>query len=150
MSNPTDKELTHAQRMKMYRNAGNCVLVDFDGTICEFRYPNLGPPIPGARDFLNTLKERGLDIVVWSSRSSAQYRTRAERVQVKKEIENWLRRNAMPFDEVDMGDVGKRLALAYVDDRGVQAGMDTPWEDVLDRIDHIHQRELRRWNRTNE
>lgn len=145
MNKPTDKQLTHGKRMQMYRSAGNSVLIDFDGTLCQFDYPKFGAPMPGAREFLHNLKARGLDIVVWSSRLSAQYRTRAERVDVKKQIESWLRRNAMPYDEVDMGDLGKRLALAYVDDRGVAAGMDVPWENVLDRIDTIHDRELKRW-----
>jgi FMN phosphatase YigB (HAD superfamily) len=145
MSKKTDQKLSHGQKMRLYRSAGNIVLVDFDGTLCEFKYPRFGPPIPGARDFLYALRERALDIVVWSSRLSPQYSTWAERKQMKKEIENWLRRNAMPFDEVDVGDLGKRLALAYVDDRGAAAGMDVPWENVLKRIDQIHDRELRRW-----
>lgn len=131
--------------MKMYRSAGNCALIDFDGTICEFNYPQMGPPIQGAREFLHQLHDRGLDIVIWSSRMSSQFRTKQELEETAKMIANWMRRNGMPFDEIDMGEVGKRLALVYVDDRGVHAGIDTPWETVLRQIDFIHDRELKRW-----
>lgn len=140
-----NNKLTHGQRMKMYRSAGNIVLIDFDGTLAEFNYPRMGPPIAGARDFLHAVKDRGLDVVVWSSRLSPQYRTQSERQEMGHQMGNWMRRNAMPFDDIDIGDFGKRLSLAYIDDRGVGAGMDTPWENVLGNLDRIHNRELARW-----
>jgi len=140
-----NSKLTHGQRMQMYRSAGNIVLVDFDGTIADFQYPRMGPPVAGARDFLQAVKDRGLDIVLWSSRLSPQYRTLPERREMAREMENWMRRNAMPFDDIDIGNFGKRLSLAYVDDRGIGAGLDVPWEHVLTRLDAIHDRELRRW-----
>lgn len=139
------KKLNHNQRMQLYRQSSHEIAVDFDGTICTFKYPHMGRPIPGAREFLHDLHERGLKIVIWSSRMSGAFRSPEERTEMAREMTNWLRRNAMPFDEIDMGNTGKRLALAYVDDRGVAAGMDTPWEHVLARIDVIQDREIRRW-----
>ena len=43
--------------------------VDFDGTIVEHQFPNIGPPIPGAIGTLRTFVERGDKLVLWTMRS---------------------------------------------------------------------------------
>lgn len=139
--------MSHNQRMQMYRESRHDVLVDFDGTLSRFKYPDMGPPIPGAREFLQELRRMGLRIVVWSSRLSPQFRVTAERNAMRKEIMEWLDKHDMPYDSVDHGTSGKRLAMAYVDDRGVAAGVDIPWEDALDRVRTIKRREDARWRR---
>jgi len=121
--------------LERYRECSKIVLVDFDGTLCEFRYPDLGPPIQGARQFMKALIARGLQPVVWSSRMSGDVNTDEERRKSALMIRGWLIENGIPFHDVDDGTQGKRHCLAYVDDRGAQ--FTGSYERVLSRIDYI-------------
>jgi hypothetical protein len=90
----------------------------------------------------------GLHIVIYTCRMSPDFRTVSERGAMLHEIEAWMDKHDMPYDEIDLGSSGKRLGMAYVDDRGVAAGRDIPWEDVLDRVRTIKRREDSRWSRS--
>jgi hypothetical protein len=139
--------MSHNQRMQMYRSRRHEVMVDFDGTLSRFKYPDIGPPLPGAREFLEELRRMGLYIIIFTARMSPDFRTVAERGEMLHEIEAWMDKHYMPYDEIDLGNSGKRLGMAYIDDRGVAAGVDIPWEDVLDRVRKIKRREDARWRR---
>lgn len=138
--------MNHNSRMAEYRRRRNDVMVDFDGTLSEFQYPDIGPPIPGARDFLHELKRMGMFIVIYTARMSPAFRTQEERWAMYDSLRNWLRDNEMPFDEIDFGDEGKRVAMVYVDDRGAAAGPDVPWYETLRRVREIKKREDERWD----
>jgi histidinol phosphatase-like enzyme len=47
------------------------IAVDFDGTIVEDKYPEIGPLIPEARDVLNKYRALGGQVVLWTCRSGA-------------------------------------------------------------------------------
>lgn len=113
--------LTQAEKWQRYEECAEIVLVDFDGTLCEFQYPDLGPPLPGARRFLKGLLAMGLKPVIWSSRMSSEIYTEQERADAIVKIGRWMIQHNMPFSSIDTGESGKRLCLAYVDDRGVHA-----------------------------
>jgi histidinol phosphatase-like enzyme len=40
------------------------LVVDFDGVICEHRFPDVGEPTEGAQEALDTLREAGYRIVI--------------------------------------------------------------------------------------
>ena len=44
------------------------VAVDFDGTICEHRFPNIGKVKEGAVEAIKKLKEDGVIIILWTCR----------------------------------------------------------------------------------
>jgi predicted mannosyl-3-phosphoglycerate phosphatase (HAD superfamily) len=46
------------------------VLVDFDGTIVEHRYPKIGTPLPNAFEVLKDLKMAGYKIILWTCREN--------------------------------------------------------------------------------
>lgn len=135
-----------------YIKRGHEVLVDFDGTICEFVYPKLGRPRRGALEFLQWLIDEGLTPVVWSSRMSAdncQFTAYDDQTFEQHAqwwaIKQWLIAHGFPNIEVDDGRNGKRLAMAYVDDRGVAADDEESWLSVKGRILVIKEREDNRW-----
>ncbi|MCP4900922.1 MAG: hypothetical protein GY906_28475 [bacterium] len=136
---------TNAKKMEHYRRRGREVLVDFDGTLCEFNYPDLGPPRKGALEFMWWLISKGLQPVVWSSRMSLDNGNLDDVRIAKLAIAAWLIEHEFPHVEIDAGRAGKRLALAYVDDRGVAADEDNDWADVRARITEIYDREEKRW-----
>lgn len=129
----------------MYREARYDVMVDFDDTLAEFKYPDLGRPREGAREFLQDLANLGYRIIIYTARMSPEYRTWSERQSVLYKLEQWLERHDMPYDEVDRGDSGKRVAMAYIDDRAAEAGPGVSWETTLARLAHIREREDARW-----
>jgi len=49
------------------------ICVDFDGTIVEHRFPEIGPAVPGAIEGLKQLQEAGAEIILWTMRSPGQY-----------------------------------------------------------------------------
>ena len=50
------------------------LVIDFDGVICEHRFPDVGEPTGDVRDALRTLKNAGYRIVIHSCRTSLQFR----------------------------------------------------------------------------
>ena len=141
---------TSKDKMDHYRERGREVLVDFDGTLCEFNYPKLGPPRDGALKFILWLISKDLRPVVWSSRMSLDNGNLDEMTTNRWAIIQWLNQHGFPLLPVDDGRAGKRLALAYVDDRGVAADSDTSWHDVKARITVIKEREDAKWEAYDE
>jgi len=45
------------------------VAVDFDGTIVEHRFPEIGEPVPGAIEWLKKFDDAGIKIILWTMRS---------------------------------------------------------------------------------
>ena len=43
--------------------------VDFDGTVVEHQYPDIGAPVPGALDALRECIEKGDRLILWTVRS---------------------------------------------------------------------------------
>lgn len=43
--------------------------VDFDGTIVEHDYPDIGVPVPGALETMRECVKRGADLILWTMRS---------------------------------------------------------------------------------
>jgi hypothetical protein len=44
------------------------IAVDFDGTIVENRYPEIGREIPGAINWLKVFQESGIRLILWTVR----------------------------------------------------------------------------------
>ena len=45
------------------------VAVDFDGVLCEDRFPEIGEPLAPAVNFVRDLIAKGHEVVLWTSRS---------------------------------------------------------------------------------
>jgi hypothetical protein len=44
--------------------------VDFDGTVVDHRYPDIGEPVPGAINWLQRLQRNGAKIILFTMRSN--------------------------------------------------------------------------------
>lgn len=137
-------QLTPQQKWQMFREKGKVIYVDFDGTLCRFAYPQLGPPLPGARRFMRELVKRGYRPIILTSRCSPEIYTPEERAESVAVIARWLNRHDIPYDSIDSGDNGKPVGLAYVDDRGV--AFNGNYDRCLRRIEAIHERESARFD----
>lgn len=47
------------------------IAVDFDGTIAEHEYPDIGPPVPGAFDWMKRWQAGGAKLILWTMRSDS-------------------------------------------------------------------------------
>jgi len=45
------------------------IAVDFDGTIVEHKFPEIGELIPGAKETLNKWHEQGIQVIIWTCRN---------------------------------------------------------------------------------
>lgn len=43
--------------------------IDFDGTIAEHEFPQIGPPVPGAIAWMRKFQELGASLLLWTMRS---------------------------------------------------------------------------------
>jgi hypothetical protein len=90
------------------------IAVDFDGTICDHEYPEIGKPKEGAFETLKDLQKAGHQIILWTCRCGYEL----------SEALLWLRRlgfipNAVNANVCDCRGyaVPKIVATVYIDDR---------------------------------
>lgn len=43
--------------------------IDFDGTLCEHMFPEIGPPVEGAFEWLKKFQAAGARLILWTMRS---------------------------------------------------------------------------------
>jgi len=92
--------------------------IDFDGTIVKDKFPEIGEPLPGAKEAINRLRHDGYTIIIWTCRKD------------KKLLEaiEWLVKNEIRYDYINEGcrhniskhggtDTRKVYADLYIDDR---------------------------------
>lgn len=48
------------------------IAVDFDGTIVDHRFPDIGNPVPGSFEWLKRFKAAGAKLILWTMRSDGQ------------------------------------------------------------------------------
>lgn len=95
------------------------IAVDFDGTLCEDCYPEIGSANIGLIALLRAVQRRGARLILWTCRSG-------ERLE---EAVEWCREQGLVFDAVNRNvqetlekygtDSRKITADLYVDDRAV-------------------------------
>jgi alpha-D-ribose 1-methylphosphonate 5-triphosphate synthase subunit PhnI len=118
------------------------IMVDFDGTIVDFAFPEIGALKAGVKEALGKLKER-YTIVISSCRSSALFKKPnpeeaipgqrpADGRDYTKEMENFLNAYEVPYDRIDRGDEGKVVAVAYIDDRGIR--FENNWAEIVEKM----------------
>lgn len=104
------------------------IAVDFDGTLHTGAYPSIGDMRPGAREYMQKLKEDGHFLILWTCREG----------QVLIDAINWMLEQGIPFDRVNDhepknkakygGTTRKVYADLYIDDKQV-GGLPT-WEEI--------------------
>lgn len=116
------------------------ICVDFDGTICEDKFPGIGEMKEGVRETLAVLRDLGFYIIIWSCRTcrwdydvyggNPSFPTMARgRVQ---DMVGWLASHAIPYDEIDDGSKGKPGASYYIDDKAIR--FENNWPEIVNRI----------------
>ena len=71
------------------------VAVDFDGTICEHKFPDIGELKPYCKEVMNLLKEAGHEIIIWTCRCDDEHGP------YKTKMKEWLDKNEIPYDKIN-------------------------------------------------
>lgn len=101
------------------------IAIDFDGTIVEHKYPDIGKEVPGAIVSIKRLQEAGAKIVLWTMRSN----------QELDEAISWLNNKGIILWDVNKNrEQGlwttspKVYANLYIDDAAVGCPLCTPFK----------------------
>lgn len=92
------------------------IAVDFDGTIVDHRFPDIGAPVPGAFEWIKRFKELGATLILWTMRSDGQVHG-----NVLTEAVEFCRKHGVEFDyhnehPQDWTTSNKAYAHQYIDD----------------------------------
>lgn len=104
------------------------VCVDLDGVLADdsagWQGPEvIGPPMPGAKEFMEELSETAYVIVFTCRTKEVENLSGVDLSSYTKDrmrsvIAAWMDKHGIPYDEVYTGQ-GKPLAAAYIDDRAI-------------------------------
>lgn len=105
------------------------IAVDFDGTIVEDRFPEIGEEKPGAVETLKKLKKEGYCLILWTCRTG---------IDLARAVA-WCAERGIRFDAINQNlrymvekysgsDPRKVGALLYIDDRGLYTLPD--WDEI--------------------
>ena len=107
------------------------IAVDFDGTLVENRYPEIGKPIIFAFESLKKLQVEGHQIILWTYRSGQKLREAVEFCE-KKGIKFYAVNKSYPEEEYDNRLSRKILADVFIDDRNIN-GL-PPWGEIYHNL----------------
>lgn len=97
------------------------IAVDFDGTIVEHKYPNIGKELPFAIETLIKLQTEGHRIILWSVREGHLLDEAVEYCR-KRGLEFYAVNREFPEEEFDPGSPyysRKLKADLFIDDRNI-------------------------------
>lgn len=94
------------------------IAVDFDGTIVEDAYPDIGKPKLFAFDTLKRFKEDGHRLILWTYRSGQRLKEAVEFCK-KNGIEFYAVNQSFPEEELNDDRSRKINADLFIDDRNI-------------------------------
>lgn len=96
------------------------IAVDFDGTLCEDRYPKIGEPRIALINYVKSQKEAGAKLILWTCRCGDRL----------KEAVNWCKTQGLEFDAINdnlqeyidkyNNNCRKVFADMYIDDKSIK------------------------------
>ncbi len=111
---------------------GKIIAVDFDGTVVEDAYPEIGRPMPFAFQTLEMLQKDGHRLILWTYRYGIKLK---EAVQFCKEhgIEFYAVNRSFPEEEFDERGASRKIhADLFIDDRNF--GGFPGWGEIYHQI----------------
>jgi hypothetical protein len=108
------------------------IAVDFDGTIVEHRYPEIGKEVMFALQTLRTLQEQGHQLILWTYRSGKELEDAVEYCR-RNGIEFYAVNASYPEEEFDEDYDSRKIdADIFIDDRNI--GGLPPWGEIYQII----------------
>lgn len=119
--------------MLSQRPVDKIAIVDFDGTVCKFAFPDVGPIEPNVKIALETLKQAGYMIKIHSCRTATYWNNEDERKKHIQLIKDFMVKYNLPHDDIILSrTMDKPIAAVYIDDRAIR--YDTNWLEIARRL----------------
>ncbi len=121
------------------------IAVDFDGTIVEHRYPDIGKPLLFAFETLKKLQEQRHQLILWTYRSGKELDEAVDFCR-KNGIEFYAVNKNYPEEVFEEGKVSRKIqADFYIDDRNVCGlpGWGEIWQIIHPELNPTYNAELR-------
>lgn len=116
----------------MISDRSKLIAVDFDGTIVEDKYPQIGKPMLFAIETLLKLQEDGHRLILWTYRSGRALREAVEFCR-EKGIEFYAVNASYPEEEFDHSQGSRKIhADIFIDDRNF--GGFPGWGEIYQKI----------------
>ena len=93
------------------------IAVDFDGTLCENRFPEIGDPNTELISQLIEARERGAVIILWSCRGGRNLKSAVKWAKEHGLVFDYVNRNTPERIRAFKSDSRKVSADVYIDDR---------------------------------
>lgn len=99
------------------------IVIDLDGVICEIKKEGQDyldvTPMPGAKEWLESLKKQGYYIIISTARHMLSTESNVGLVKKKigKKTFDWLDKHGIPYDEIYFG---KPYGHVYIDDNALE------------------------------
>jgi hypothetical protein len=98
------------------------IAVDFDGTLAEHRYPDIGAEVPGAVRWCKAFQAAGAKLILWTMRSGGEVRDKEGFDPLAAAVE-WCRARGLEFwgvnenpEQRSWTESPKAYAHIYIDD----------------------------------
>ena len=126
------------------------IAVDFDGTIVEHKYPEIGEPLPGAFETLIALVEAGHKLILWTYRDGQELQDAVD-FCLEKGLMFYAVNQSYPDEEFSPYISRKIQAELFIDDRNF--GGFPGWENIrrellsenLTEDDNVESKKKRRF-----
>lgn len=109
------------------------IAVDFDGTIVEHRFPEIGLPIKGSISVLKKLKKEGHKLILWTCRNNQDNSFNNRKLLTEAVV--WCANKGLIFDAVNNNIEGlgfrptpKIYYDVLIDDRNINSKID--WFEI--------------------
>ena len=113
------------------RESGLVIAVDFDGTIVEHKYPEIGKEMMFATDTLKALQEKGHRLILWTYRVGKELDDAVDFCK-QRGVEFYAINKNYPEEVIDANTPRKLNADIFIDDRNI--GGFLGWGEVWQRL----------------
>jgi len=108
------------------------IAIDFDGTIVEHKYPEIGKEIPFAIETIKALQKQKHQLILWTYRSGRELDEAVEYCR-KNGIEFYAINASYPEEEFDEDFASRKIeADIFIDDRNI--GGLIPWGEIYQML----------------
>ena len=108
------------------------ILVDFDDTLFEGKFPDIGPVKPGAKEAMTAFKSMGFVVRIFSCRTNGYAKEKGSDEHNRDLMIQALRREGIPFDDVVMAHEGKPFSEFVIDDKGIK--FSNNWTEIVEMV----------------
>lgn len=119
--------------------------IDFDGTVVEHRYPEIGKELLFAFDTLKSLQKQGHQLILWTYRSGKQLDEAVEYCR-RNGVEFYAVNRSYPEEQFDESQVSRKImADVFIDDKNIGGfpGWGEIWRMLNPDLGWSHEEEMR-------